>query len=494
MTLDPRTPVLVGGGQINQREGGVEPVDLIVRAARAAADDAAAPLLAESVDSIRVVGMLSWYYRDPGALVGERLGAAPRHTGVTGTGGNMPQSLVNAAALDIAAGRADVVLIGGAETWRTWSQHRRAGTRQPWTDQPSTVTPAEVLVPEMPLLFDGNTRVGLIRPSEVYPLFEQALRLAAGRSPADHRDRLGRLWSRFSSVAAKNPDAWIQREFTPAEIVTPGPDNRLIADPYTKLMNANNSVEQGAAVLICSVEAARRYRVPQDRWVFPLSGTDAHDTFNVAERGALDRSPAIAAAGRAAIELAGTSVDAIDHLDVYSCFPSAVQVAAAELGLPVDDPARPLTITGGLSFAGGPWNNYVTHAIATMITTLREHPDSLGMVTANGGFLTKHAFGVYGTRPPAAGFRYADVQSVVDAAPTVAAPVTYEGPARIESWTVTRDRDGAPERVLLATRTPGGARAMAFSTDADLLAGAAAGECAGSAGAVAADGRFTAAG
>lgn len=492
MSLDPRTPVLVGGGQINQRDGGVEPVDLIVRAAREAALDAGAAALAESIDSIRIVGMMSWYYRDPGALVGERLGADVRHTGRTGTGGNMPQSLVNGAALDIAAGRTDVVLIGGAETWRTWSHHQRAGTRQPWTDQPSSVPEATVLVPEMPLLFDGNTRVGLIRPSEVYPLFEQALRLAAGRSIDEHRDMLGRLWSRLSSVAAKNPNAWVQREYTPTEIVTVGPDNRMVADPYTKLMNANNSVEQGAAVLMCSVEAARRWAVPRDRWVFPLSGTDAHDTFNVAERAALDRSPAIAAAGRVAATLADTEIDRIDHLDLYSCFPSAVQIAAAELGIPVDDPGRPLTVTGGLSFAGGPWNNYVTHAIATMITTLREHPETLGLVTANGGYLTKHACGIYGTRPPMHGFRHLDVQGLVDTQPTVAAPVTYEGPARIESWTVTRDRTGEPQKVLMATRTPGGARAMAYSTHGDLVAAAVVGDCAGARGSVAADGVFTA--
>ena len=164
-------------------------------------------------------------------------------------------------------------------------------------------------------------------------------------------------------------------------------------------MNSNNSVEQGAVLLLCSVEAAERLGVPRDRWVFPHAGTDAHDTAAVSTRGDLHSSPAIRAAGRQALALAGIGIDDIAHVDLYSCFPSAVQVAANELGLAIDDAARPLTVTGGLSFAGGPWNNYVTHSIATMVDRLRANPGDYGMCTANGGFITKHAIGIYSSEP-----------------------------------------------------------------------------------------------
>ncbi|AHH19862.1 putative acetyl-CoA acetyltransferase [Nocardia nova SH22a] len=461
MSLDPRTPILVGGGQINEREGGCEPVDLIVYAASRAATEAGTARLLELVDSVRIVGLLSWRYRDPGALVAERIGATPRHTGYTGSGGSTPQVLVNQAAEDIATGRCDVVLVGGAESWRTRMKLRAQGIRPDWTVQDDAVPAAPMLVPEVPMRSETENRAGLDRPAYIYPLFEQALRLSAGRSMDKHRAEIGALWARFSEVAATNPHAWTQRAHTAAEIVTPSAANRWIAWPYTKLMNSNNMVEQGAALLMCSVEVARRLGIPRDNWVFPQAGTEAHDTFDIAERGALDRSPAIRHAGARVLELAGIGRDDPTHIDVYSCFPSAVQVAARELGLATDDPRRPLTVTGGLTFAGGPWNNYSTHAIATLATRLRESPGDYGLLTANGGYLTKHAFGVYRTEPPSAGFRREDVQERVDREPTVRAHPAYAGRAAVEAWTVLHDRSGNPERGFLAARTPDGGRTLA---------------------------------
>lgn len=461
MSLDPRTPILVGGGQINEREGGCEPVDLIVYAASRAATEAGTARLLELVDSVRIVGLLSWRYRDPGALVGERIGATPRHTGYTGSGGSTPQVLVNQAAQDIAAGRCDVVLVGGAESWRTRMKLRAQGIRPDWTIQDDTVAAAPMLVAEVPMRSDTEKRAGLDRPAYIYPLFEQALRVSAGRSVDDHRAAIGALWSRFSEVAASNPHAWTQRVHTAAEIATPSETNRWIASPYTKLMNSNNMVEQGAALLLCSVEVAARLGIPRENWIFPHAGTEAHDTYDIAERGALDRSPAIRHAGAHVLELAGIGVDDLAHIDVYSCFPSAVQVAARELGLPTDDPARPLTVTGGLTFAGGPWNNYSTHAIATLATRLRHTPGSYGLLTANGGYLTKHAFGVYSSEPPRAGFRRVDVQERVDREPTVRAHPGYAGPGEVEAWTVVYDRTGNPETGFVAARTPDGGRTLA---------------------------------
>src|SRR5690606_29330895 len=131
-------------------------------------------------------------------------------------------------------------------------------------------------------------------------------------------------------------------------------------------------------------------------------------------RADLGRSPAIAVGGARCLELGGVGVDDVAHLDLYSCFPSAVQIAAEELGIGLD---RPLTVTGGLTFAGGPWNDYVTHSIATMVGVLREDPGAIGFVTANGGLISKHAFGLYSTTPPAGGFHHDAPQAAVDAVP-----------------------------------------------------------------------------
>lgn len=465
--IDPRTPILVGGGQVNQRRDPKEPVDMMVDAIRLAAEDAGAPSLAEAVQSVRVVSLLSWRYRDPGALVGERLGAPVRHTVYTGAGGSHPQALVNDAAEDIAAGRADVVVVCGAEAWRTRMALKKQGERPDWTRQDDSVPEPETR-PAVPMQHESELRAGLDRPAHVYPLFEQALRISAGRSIKEHRTAIAELWSRFSEVGAANPHAWVQKAMTAAEIEHATPENRMVCWPYTKLMNSNNSVEQAAAVILCSAEAADQHGIPRDQWVFPLSGAEASEPGPIAERGFLDRSPAIRHAGRAALDLAGVSLEDIGPVDLYSCFPSAVQIAALELGLPTDDPARPLTVTGGLTFAGGPWNNYSTHAIATMVAQVRE-TGRAGLLTANSGYVTKQAIGVYAASPGSP-FRRVSVQEQVDAEPGRAIAMGYDGPAVLEAWSVLYDRTGEPEVAMASLLLPDGRRALASSRDHDLVA------------------------
>src|SRR5207248_2477730 len=177
-----------------------------------------------------------------------------------------------------------------------------------------------------------------------------------------------------NAVAVHNPHAWIREPIAPDEIWRDGPTNRMISWPYTKLMNSNNMVDQSAALILTSAQTATRLHVPTEGWVYPYAGTDAHDTYAISERAELHRSPAIRIAGARALALAGVDIDDLDYVDLYSCFPSAVQIAAGELGLSVGDPVRPLTVTGGLTFAGGPWSNYATHSIATMAELLTANP------------------------------------------------------------------------------------------------------------------------
>src|SRR5258705_13850529 len=92
-SIDPRTPVLIGYGQVNQHDDhpGVEPVDLMVAAAPAAAD----PRVLEAVDSVRVVNVLSWRYRYPGLMLAQRLPTKNAATRCTGSSGYMPAKVHN---------------------------------------------------------------------------------------------------------------------------------------------------------------------------------------------------------------------------------------------------------------------------------------------------------------------------------------------------------------------------------------------------------------
>jgi acetyl-CoA C-acetyltransferase len=470
--MDPRLPVIIGVGQVSQRvdrgEPVLEPVDLMAEGLRRAETDAGVGGVLQGADAIRVICELSWRYRDPGALVADRIGARPRQSACTVMGGNYVQSVINRTALDIQEGRNDLVLLTGGEAWRSRTDARRADADLGWTTQADDVPPCEKIGHDDELVHPTEVARGVFMPVQVYPMFDIALRAELGLSPSAHRRRLAELWSRFSEVAATNPHAWIQRRYTADEIAQAGPDNRMIGFPYTKLMNSNNSVEQGAGLVLCSVERARALGVERDRWVFVHAGADAHDHWFVSHRADLHSSPAIRLAGRAALDLAGAGVDDVAHIDLYSCFPSAVQIAARELGLGLD---RQLTVTGGMSFAGGPWNNYVMHGVASMAAVVRDDPGSLGLCTANGGYVTKHAFGVYSTDPPPAGrFRHAEPQAEVDALPRRELTDDHEGPVEIESYTVMHDRDGRPERALVACLTPDGRRTWASSTDSDAMA------------------------
>ena len=217
---------------------------------------------------------------------------------------------------------------------------------------------------------------------------------------------------------------------------------------------------------MCSASAAEAAGVPRDRWVFPWSGADGHDHYWVSERADLHSSPAIRLVGKAALELAGVGVDDVAHIDMYSCFPSAVQIGAAELGVSLD---RQLTVTGGLSFGGGPGNNYSMHAIATMVEALRRDPGTLGLVTSLGWYITKHAIGVYGTEPSPSGHRVARPQEAIDALPRCAFVAEHEGDVTVESYTVMHERDGTPSLGIVACRLPDARRAWANVRDVDVL-------------------------
>jgi acetyl-CoA C-acetyltransferase len=376
-------------------------------------------------------------------------------------GGNTPQTLVNTASRQILAGEVDLVILTGGETTRTRARYNKAGLTPDWrTTDIAPVPVSEDLTMNMP----EELARKIMMPIQIYPLFETALRAQAGRSVADHQIHISELYARFSAVAATNPNAWSKKQYTAEEIRTVSDTNRMIGFPYPKLMNSNNDVDMSAALILCSAEKATALGVPRDRWIFPQSGSDAHEHAFISHRNHFYDTPAIELAGRRVLELAGLSINDIDLVDLYSCFPSAVQLGAKSLGLDINGQ---LTRTGGLQFGGGPWNNYVMHAIATVAGELRSGVGSTGLVWANGGYTTKHAFGVYATTPPKNGFAYDYPQDQIDALPrrSLASPADAAGEMTIEGYSVMHDREGNPERSIASCILADGRRAWADTSD-----------------------------
>jgi acetyl-CoA C-acetyltransferase len=465
-----RQPVVIGVGQLTNRATDpamvVEPLAMMEEVARRAAADAGIGDRLRQVDELTVINIICRAYADPPGFLAQRLGMAPRQRWYTAIGGNSPQWRVNETAARIARGEVRLALIAGAEAVGGLQLARKAGVKLAWAEEGTPATVGETKWGNNPSEQQHQAQM----PTSVYPLFENALRAHRGWTIERHRAHLGALCARLAAVAKDNPYAWFRDGKSAEEILTVSDANRIIGWPYPKFMNAIITVDQAAALLLTDTETARELGVPEERWVYVVGCGDATDHWYVSDRTNFWSSPAIRAAGAQALAQARLSIDAIDAFDLYSCFPCAVQIGADMLGIGVDDP-RPLTVTGALPYHGGPGNNYVTHSIASMVGRLRAQPGR-GLVTGVGWYLTKHAVGIYQSSPPQHAFARVDpatYQRDIDAEPHPELAVEANGPATVETYTVTHDREGSPALGIIVARLADGRRCWANLNDPDVL-------------------------
>ncbi|MCG3171386.1 MAG: hypothetical protein CALGDGBN_02998 [Pseudomonadales bacterium] len=464
-SIDPRTPVLVGIGTVQQQERDParahEAVQLMIDAVHAALADSGASALGAAVERICVPqGM--WSYGDPARLIAHAIGAGTATT-VCAKVGILQQSLIADVCTRIAAGRIDSGIVVGGEARYRALQAQIAGVEAPET--PCTDTPDEVLEPAAELLLPEEIGSGLgMMPVGYYAVVESAFRAAQGLTVDAHRDRIAALYSRFSEIAAANPHAWKRERVDARTIRDASARNRMLAFPYTKLHNPSWNVDQAAALLFCSAGRATELGIPPRQWVFPRASTESNHMLALSQRAELHRLPGVRIAGERALAASGLRVADLDLIELYSCFPVAVELYAAELGIPAE---RDWTVTGGMPFAGGPLNNYVLQATARVAELLRAGAGANALVSSVSGYLTKQGFGVWSRTPGPGGFVFADVSAEVAAASEprrVVAPVD-DGPALIRGYTVMYHEDqrvcavavlDLPEgtRTLAATRDP----------------------------------------
>ena len=466
MVLEPFTPVIVGAAQVTDRvgdpTGARSSLDLMEEALRSAEADSGGADTVRHLNAIGVVGG-SWNYTDPGGQLADRVGADPSTTLLTAWSGHSPQLLLNHMAARIQAGEIGSAAVLGGETNRSRRLSRSLGV-EPLRDYDTTLLPAEAFGEPLVMASNHEEERGVDAPITIYPLLDSAIRHSLGESISEHRSRLGRLWEGFNRVAVDNPHAAVRTPMTAHEITTPTEANRLVGAPYTIAMNAHNIVDQASAVLLMSAERASATGVPRDRWVFPLAGSSGLDTEWISERWELNRAPVLRLAGERALKAAGTGVGALAHVDLYSCFPSAVQISSTELGI---DQNRTLTVTGGLTFAGAPYNNYSGQAIAAMVNRIREQP-GIGLVHANGGYVTKHAFGIYSDQP-GDHFMNLNVAGEASSLPRRQTDPGFSGEATVEAYSVVHGREGVPTHALVALRTGTGARIWGTTRDVGTL-------------------------
>ncbi|CAN5354898.1 hypothetical protein BH10PSE4_BH10PSE4_31620 [soil metagenome] len=474
--MDPeRTPVIAAVGEYVDRPtdpaSALEPVALMAKALRACDTDGGAALV-EAITSLSLIGLVSWRYRDPARLLCENLGVTPAEVVNASMGGETPVRLVHEAAVRIARGEPLVAAIVGGEATSARGRARKAKTTLPWT--PAEPPETTVQFPSSRFAMSPVARsLGMTDPAQIYPFYETAAQAAWGQTPQEGQLESAELWARYAQVAATNPSAWITTSPSAAEIAEITPDNRLINWPYPKLMVANPSVNQSAAIMVTSLAKARALGIPEGRLIHIWGGAAAVEPEDYLQRDRYDHSTAQAAVLEAAVSLVGGDAGRFDRLELYSCFPVVPKMALRVLG-PAAAQRAP-TVAGGLTFFGGPLNNYMGHAVAAMARTLRAHPGEIGLLYGQGGYVNKHHSLVVSTTPsPTPLAQDYSVQAAADGArlPVPSLAPDYAGAAAIEAYTVTYARDGAPLQGVVIARTPAGERVMARvpTSDAATLA------------------------
>ncbi len=464
--IDPRTPVLVGIGVASQRHedpsAAKDALGLMLDAVQQAGADCTVPALLADAGQI-AVPRGRWRYGNPAGVIARAIGAE-RATTIGASVGVLQQTLLSGACSAIAAGSVNTALVVGGDAGYRIVRAQVTGT--PVTDTEDAGRPDIMLAPADELRHPAELQAGLQAPMGLYAMIETAYRARQSWTIAGHAERIARLYSRFSEIAAGNEHAWKRQPLSPEAIGVPSQANPIQAFPYNKLHCTFWNVDQAAALLFCSTAKAEAMGVPRGKWIFPLASSESNHMVQTSARRNLAACPGAGIAGRAALNAAGLRASELDLVELYSCFPVAVELYAAELGLSLDDD---LTVTGGMAFAGGPYNNYVFQATCRMVELLRERGGT-GLVGSVSGVVTKQGFGVWSTRPNAAGYGFADVTNEVERM-VGRKPVheQYEGAARVAGYTVLHNR-GQPPRAIVVADTPEDARVVARSEAPEVVA------------------------
>ncbi len=454
--------MLVGVGVDSEH---AEASDLMVGALEAAVSDAGVSTLATMIDRL-AVPQGSWNYPDPARLVAERVGATGARTHLYELG--IPQqTAINDALHAIMTGESEVAVVAGGEA-KLWARDlERAGGSAAETVQDGAV-PDVVHRRPGPLLEPVEVAHRLWDPVQQYALIENALRVAEGRTQTEHRRTIAQLWERFNQVARSNPRAAFPAPMDADLLDQPSKTNRPLAFPYSKWHSTQWTVNQAAALVFCSVETATRVGVPTDRWVFPLAGVDSSHAVSLLRRREPNAWPAMGVLGRAVSDRIGRPLSEVEILEVYSCFPAAVRVQQRELGL---DPRSTPTVTGGMAFAGGPFNNFVLQSMVDVVEKLRADPGALGAVTTVSGLLTKPGIGVWSGHPDGLPPLVADLGAAAEKETATVGVIEsldgYAGDATVVTYTVTFDGMD-PVRTVVLCETPSRIRCVAISDDSDL--------------------------
>ena len=466
--IDSSSPVLVGVSTTGVSANIVDLLEIVMRGA--IADSGASSELAGTIGEI-ATPRGSWSDVNPARTAASRLGiTAPVAIADVGV---PQQTLISRILRRVTSGRIAAGLVVGVEA-RRWlaASGTASGVVGRSIDEDGTVPPETRLRPYGEIVNAAEIAAQVWEPVQQYALIDSALARADGLTTTAWEAEIDNLWARWNAVAIGNPESAFATPRTAAALRSADHGNRLLAHPYRRFHSTQWNLDQATALLICSAGTARQLGIPTDRWIFPHVSLESSHSLALSSRRELHRWPAMQVLGEVAAAHLGGPVSELDHIDLYSCFPAAVRVQHRELGL---DPTGTHTITGGMPFAGGPFNHSTLWSTAAMARRLRED-GGRGLVTNVSGLLTKPGLAVWGNEPVSSPL-IADLGAAADErTETLPAIVGYVGTATAQAATVVANADGM--EVIVIAATPAGERCVARGATS-LVASALAGELIG---------------
>ena len=307
-----------------------------------------------TVDFLTATNQSNFQYSNFPRTLANKLNVSAKNEVYAPMGGNSPQVLLEDALVKISTGETDCALLSGGEALQTMIAKLKAGMSLDWLDGPGG---SPEMIGNNDIGFSDHEKLhGMDLPTNVYPLFAQALRKVEKKTAATHLEECSVLFSELSKIASKNPYSWFPTYRSATEITEETTNNRMVGFPYTKYLNSVIRVNMASAFILMSQGKADELNVAENKRVYVHGCSILNDIWNVTQRPDFHSSPAIKTCVNQSLDQAEISLSDIKHFDLYSCFPSAVQIAKKELGIPEEK--KDLTVTGGLPYFGGPGNSY----------------------------------------------------------------------------------------------------------------------------------------
>jgi len=389
------TPVVIGISSIQQK-GSYDDLDealiLMEKATQKAISDSTNPNIVNYIDQIQIPKGF-WKYRDPGKWIAKRNGMKSAKTTVTKIG-VLQQNLINTACKDIVDGKINASLIIGGEA--RYKKIQALKENKVFVETELNTNPDYYVKADHDLQNqDEKDELGLMAVG-YYAILETAYRAQKKLSIQEHKEKISELYEIFSKIAKENPDGWLDKSLVASEIIKVSKSNPLQALPYNKFHCTTWNVNQASAMIICSENLANNLDIPLSKRVYPVASSESNHMIAPIQRPHLSKSYGLDLAVKFIKDVCRDNNIEPNLYELYSCFPIAVQMFSDSLGL---NENQSKTVTGGMSFAGGPLNNYMIHSTVKMLSKIRSDHSNIGLVTGVSGMMTKQALALWSKKP-----------------------------------------------------------------------------------------------